>query len=390
MLVLTILPHPLVSSARGAGDGVGAFAIAAATDTNEGTTADGNVLAADSTITLAQANVMARRTTKTIRTAGGTIVMGGELLQQMPRIAGNADPMHYSQMLPGVQTNGEYRGGVNVQGCDNAHTMISIGGVPIYNVNHLLGIFSTFNPSHYPSMTLTKSVSTAQHPSRLGARLDMQMPAAPTDSAPRFGGTLECGLFSSQGTLRMRCNDQTLLTLSGRGSYLNLLYSKLLEVDGNAVRYSFGDANMTLSHRRGRHTFTLDTYYGIDMANVGTARVLADFHSRWGNNMQALHWNVDGLFSATTTLSHSGYSNRLRLDINGDIMQLPSSIDDLTLQTDIAWQRWHAGVQTTYYNIQEQHSVVSSSYLGEAPSSTRRNAGLLAMPTTPCPSSPNV
>ena len=73
----------------------------------------------------------------------------------LPQVLGSADPVRYAQMLPGVQTNGECRSGIHIQGCDNGHNFISIGGVPIYNVNHLLGIFSTFNALHYPSMSLS-------------------------------------------------------------------------------------------------------------------------------------------------------------------------------------------------------------------------------------------
>ena len=64
------------------------------------------------------------------------------MMDDMPRILGNADPMHYAQLLPGIQTNSEYDAGLHVQGCDNAHNIISISGVPLYNVSHLLGFFS--------------------------------------------------------------------------------------------------------------------------------------------------------------------------------------------------------------------------------------------------------
>ena len=63
----------------------------------------------------------------------------------LPQVLGNAEPVRYAQMLPGIQTNSEFRSGINIEGCDNQHNTLSIGGVPIYNVNHLLGFFSVFN-----------------------------------------------------------------------------------------------------------------------------------------------------------------------------------------------------------------------------------------------------
>ena len=34
--------------------------------------------------------------------------------------------MHYAQMLPGIQTNNEMKSGINIQGCDNSHNMLSM------------------------------------------------------------------------------------------------------------------------------------------------------------------------------------------------------------------------------------------------------------------------
>ena len=69
------------------------------------------------------------------------ILWNMRMMNDMPKILGNADPMHYAQMLPGVQTNNEYNGGIHVQGSENEHNELSIAGVPLYNVNHLLGFF---------------------------------------------------------------------------------------------------------------------------------------------------------------------------------------------------------------------------------------------------------
>lgn len=336
----------------------------------------------DSTITLEQARVVARRATRSLRVTGETMEWSTALMQQMPRIAGNADPIHYAQMLPGVQTNGEYRGGINVQGCDNAHTMVSIGGVPIYNANHLLGIFSTFNPTHYSGMKLQKSARSADFPSRLGAHLDMQLPSladGDSDSLRRWSGNLECGIMSSQGTLQIQPGENTRIVLSGRGSYLNLLYGWMMQVDDSPFRYTFGDANVTVIHRRGRHTFTLDSYYGEDAARVEMASAVADFRCRWGNNMQALHWDREGSVCSSVVLSHSAYRNAFNLELGNDRVKLPSSIDDYTLRADMVWQRLRFGAQTTCYSILSQYPELNSTYIESLPPQSRRQSGQLSL-----------
>ena len=167
----------------------------------------------------------------------------------LPQILGNADPIHYAQMLPGIQTNSEYRSGVIIEGCDNQHNVISIEGVPIYNVNHLLGFFSTFNSSHFKSMSISKGVFSAKSPNRLGGQLDM---LNSIDVLDTISGQVSFGLVSSQGTIRLPINSKTSLTASLRGAYINLLYSNWLKADGQQVSYSFYDANMSLVHRLNR------------------------------------------------------------------------------------------------------------------------------------------
>ena len=79
-----------------------------------------------------------------------------KMMHDLPKILGNADPMHYTQLLPGVQTCSEYDAGLHVQGCDNSHNLVAIADVPIYNASHLLGFFSIFNASHFPFMRFEK------------------------------------------------------------------------------------------------------------------------------------------------------------------------------------------------------------------------------------------
>lgn len=304
------------------------------------------VTSADTVIQLHHAEVKAKRSTTTIKaTADGSIIWNTSHLNLLPRIMGNADPIHYSQLLPGVQTNNEYHSNINVQGCDNAHSTITIEGVPIYNAVHLLGIFSTFNASHFTALTLRKTAADALHPARLGAQLNMELPVPASDSLPPGDAKsrlatadLEVGLVSTQGTVRIRPDSQTLVTVSGRLSYLERLYGPLLRAGGIDVHYTFGDLNATIARRQKRHTILVDTYYGLDVATFTSGGdVDANFDSRWGNNAQALHWNVD-LEHGTlrTTAYHTAYASRFALDMLSASTSLPAHIDEVAIATHYA------------------------------------------------------
>ena len=102
-------------------------------------------------------DVTAKRVTSPLKgKTSETMILDMGMMHDLPKILGNADPMRFTQMLAGVQTCSEYDSGLRIQGCDNAHNYVSVSDVPLYNVSHLLGFFSIFNPSHFSDMHFSK------------------------------------------------------------------------------------------------------------------------------------------------------------------------------------------------------------------------------------------
>lgn len=270
----------------------------------------------------------------------------------LPQILGNADPIHYAQMLPGIQTNSENKSGINIEGCDNQHNLISINGVPIYNVNHLLGFFSTFNHTHFSNFSIAKSL-TSSSPNRIGGQLDIQHT---TNAHDTISGNLSAGIISSQGTLRLPMNRKTSLTVSARASYLNLLYGRWLHLDNAQFNYSFYDANATLIHRQNpNHTFMLDFYSGNDNGKFFEGNYLADIKAKWGNNMLGAHWifKRNGL-TANTTTYFTNYKNRFCLKLQDMSFKLPSGISDIGVKSLISYSRWSSGIEGIWHKINPQ------------------------------------
>ena len=293
-----------------------------------------------------------RRTLLLRHDGSGSTVWDMRLMQEMPQILSNADPMHYAQMLPGVQTNNEYQGGIHVQGCDNEHNEVAVGGVPIYNVNHLLGFFSTFNATHFPSMSLTESARTASFANRLGAELTMQPPEEVADSV---GGEMSVGLIASQGTLRLPVTPSASLTLSARGSYINMLYANWLRADENSIKYSFYDLNATYTHRiDGRNQLVADFYSGNDKADIADDRHSTDMGDRWGNTMGAVHWLCmpNGRTDMRTTVYITTYGNRMRMDMGQERSRMESRITDVGLRYRLSLDGlWTLGAEAVWHSV---------------------------------------
>ena len=298
---------------------------------------------------------------RTVRNrADGSFVWDMQMMDFLPKIMGNADPMHYAQMLPGIQTNNEMKSGINIQGCDNSHNMLSIGGVPIFNVSHLLGFFSTFNPSHYPTFSLHQSapLSTA----RIGGQLNMDLNNQVADT---LSGELSVGLISSQGTLRLPLGRNTSLTTSLRGSYLNLLYSQWLRADDQQIQYSFYDVNATLTHRiDSTNTLFVDFYKGHDEVSFKESDYYANMNDYWGNTMGAIHWHHNGHqgLRMKQALYVTSYKNQFQMNIQDARFRLPSSITEIGYRSSYDWKRLEGGVQAMWYDIQPQELETSGTY----------------------------
>ena len=284
----------------------------------------------------------------------GSLTWDMRALETLPRFLGNADPVHYARMLPGVQTNSEIDAGLHIQGSDNTHNLLTIQGVPVYNASHLLGIFSVFNASHYESLTLKRGANQASDPSRLGGTLTMNLPTAIPDS---IRGEASLGLLSSQGTLLIPTGKRSGLILSGRGSYINLLYSRWLTLDDMSLRYAFGDVNATFVWQPAKgHRIWVDGYWGQDRTNIRQDEYQAALKLKWGNHTTALHWDYgrgDSLHLRSTLYNTRSY-NRLHLSQADMLFRLPSDICDLGWRNLLEWKRWQVGSEAVWHNLLPQ------------------------------------
>lgn len=306
--------------------------------------------------------VVGKRYTSSLKkNVDGSLVLDMDMMNYLPKILGNADPMHYAQMLPGVQTNNEFRGGINIQGCENSQNEIRINGVPVYNVNHLLGFFSTFNASHFTNMRLIKAPRTSSFSNRIGGELDVENDY---NQINKINGEFSVGLMSSQGTLRTSLGRRTSLLLSGRVSYLNLLYSKWLSSDDSQIRYFFYDANATLiSQINDRNKLVVDLYTGADKGAFGENAYNSDISDDWGNTLGAIHWIYAWKdLSVKSSIYTTFYNNALRLEMQSLNYCLPSSIWDLGGKTKIRWKRITAGIDYAYHNIVPQDIEFESGF----------------------------
>lgn len=280
----------------------------------------------------------------------------------MPKILGNADPMHYLQSLPQVVTNNEYDAGIHIQGCDNGMNYVMLDGAPVYNAGHLFGLFSVFNPLHYKQVEMTTSATSSHYPNRVGGAISVN--SADT-IAKKVGGEVSIGPMSTQASCCLPLTATSMLVLSGRLSYLNLLYGSWLSVDDFTFKYSFTDVNATyLWQPRNNEWFSASVYIGNDNVVNDISDYNTSIKVEWGNVAVSAKWRrkthkgdyvVNGFASS--------FQNNLNVMQAGTSLQIPSSITTFGLKGGARMGRWSWGGEALYHALDPQSPEIRNYYL---------------------------
>ena len=322
---------------------------------------------------LRSVEVKGKKLRSPLKEEDGASVVSMSLMDDMPRILGNADPLHYAQLLPGIQTNSEYDAGIHIQGCDNSHNLVTIGGAPVYNAAHLLGFFSVFNAGHFSDMSLVKSSSSAAFPNRLGGSVDMRTPTwlwgEDSLRMKATHGELSVGPMSSQATLKMPIGKRSLLLVSARAAYLNLLYSKWLEADGDKVNYDFSDYNLSyVTQINDRNVLKFEAYWGYDNVKLREQTGGYGASLKWDNTLAALHWYTQGKkATAEQMIYYSRYANRTGFDYSSFQARVRSRIYDLGYKGWLQTGGLKAGLDLIRHGIQPQQASLQGDLADNLP-----------------------
>lgn len=295
--------------------------------------------------------VSARKNTSMISPGTGIrSTIRTELLHKAPSLLGNADPLRFVHMLPGVSTGSELDSGIHVQGTEHQHTFISCEGVPVYGAAHLLGLFSVFIPSHYSSMEFREEGDISN---RLGGSVDMKLPSSLPKSA---GVSLSAGLISSEGSLAVPIGRNSAVFASLRKSYINTLYGSFLKLEDNVFEYGFGDSNLTFLWKPGtKDMIWLDAYAGRDDLAYDSYENGMDVGLDWHNMTAALHWKHCGQGSEfKQTVYHSRFG--LGMDIAHDFfdISMPSGIATSAYKAGYRSGRTELGAELAFHRVKPQ------------------------------------
>lgn len=258
----------------------------------------------------------------------GEVSIDPSLLNTQARVLGEADIVNALKNLPGISSSSDYGSGLIIDGAAPSQTLFMIEDAPVFFPYRFGGIFSTFNSAHFRKATFSRSMHPASIPQRLGGIVNM----SGFDNVRKFGGQLNVGLLSSSATLKIPITKKLSFVASGRISYIDQLYHRIIKSERNEIFYSFHDLNATLSYRISEtDNLSVNFFRNSDKVDFTDENYDLLTTISWANNVASARWNHKGGGPKSPEISvtafYSGFSSRLNLDMPDFLIDCPSSID---------------------------------------------------------------
>lgn len=250
----------------------------------------------------------------------GITIIPIKQLTSMPAL-GEPDLLKSIQNQPGIKGGVEGSAGIFVRGGGAGENLFMLDDVPLYNVSHFFGFFSTFNSSTVKDLKLLKGCFPAQYGGRTSSVIDVRSQDGNNQS---LKGELSVGFVSTSIMLNgPLLSDKTTFMVSFRRSYFDT-YSDVLKkfdlIGNNFPAYYFYDFNARITHTFSpKDRIFLSFYSGKDNirgkndANIiGETGLFNDNQNQtsgWSNFIGSLRWNHtfgNNIF-ANTTLAVSRY-----------------------------------------------------------------------------------
>jgi len=234
----------------------------------------------------------------------GTLELSVGQLQALPALGGERDLLRSLQLLPGVQGGNEGTTGLYVRGGGADQNLMLLDDVPLYNVSHLFGFFSTFNADAIKHITLIKGGFPAQYGGRLSSVLDIRTKEG---NLYKFSGKGSLGIVAANATLEGPLQKgKSSFIISARRTFLDLFTRPFTAVQrrneggGGSLGYFFYDLNAKANYIFSPNDrLILSVYAGKDRFQNRLEEVDEQANDRsefeqavsWANTALALRWN---------------------------------------------------------------------------------------------------
>jgi hypothetical protein len=267
-----------------------------------------------------------------------------KMIESAPVIMSETDVLKTLQFLPGIKQGAENTASFNVRGGSGDQNLILLDGVPVYNVNHLLGFFSVFNTDAIKNVNLIKGGIPARYGGRLSSVLDITMKEG---NLNKSSGVVSispiAGRFTFEAPIK---RDTGAFIVSLRRTLFDLPWYAIQNIasSGNNFGYYFYDFNAKANwifNPKSRIYISIytgkDNQYSNTKEDVNTN---SHFSYNWGNFTSVMRWNQvlsSKLFANTSVYYSHFYHNEIGKaedEKTKNLFQTSSDLQDFSVQTD--------------------------------------------------------
>ena len=273
---------------------------------------------------LKEAVVSAQRESGIMATKMSAIEIPMNMIKNTPVLFGEADVLKTIQLMPGVQSGAEGFSGIYVRGGGPDENLLLLDGISLYNAEHMLGLFSIFQPEAVKKVTLYKGSFPARYGGRTSSIIDVRTNDGNLhETHGTVGVGVLCDKFHLEGPI---AKGRTAYSISARGMH-TFLFDGILRAAKVPANYYFFDMNGKLTHRfSDRDRLFLNAYYGRDIFHfmeedeyeiTGGSNEYRKYddktHIRWGNLLTSARWNhvFNGRLFSNATVAFTDYRMRM-------------------------------------------------------------------------------
>lgn len=257
-----------------------------------------------------------------LNSRSGVFDVPAQRVKSMPALLGENDLIKTLQQLPGVAVGDEASTGLFVRGGGSDQNLYLLDGNPVYQINHLLGFFSAFNPDAVKNSVFYKESFPAEYGGRLSSVVDVR-----TNDGDRqhYHGNFSIGMLSVRANLEGPIwKDRTSFNVSFRRTWIDLLTTPIIAFTNNdndrkeSYGFHFFDINAKVNHSfSDRSRLYLSFYMGQDAFKNGEKSKededKNDFHWRWGNLIGSAGWNyvINNKLFANVMVGYSRFRSHI-------------------------------------------------------------------------------
>ena len=211
----------------------------------------------------------------------------------------------------------------HVRGSNSGDNMIILDGVPVYNAQHAIGLFSIFNSSLIKNSTFLKGNFPARYGGSLGSVLDIR---TRDGNNKNFGGEVDMGLLTIKALVEGPViKDKSSFLVSFRRTFVDIWKNQISSLisSENQIKkfnYYFYDLNMKFNYKLTDKSHLYFSFYrGADKFENSVNSFLNNEHTiingnsssdwKWGNTLLSgkMSWQPGKRLFLNTTIFYSNY-----------------------------------------------------------------------------------